>query len=134
MTRRDDMFNADPVTERRRLSRQARIYMEPIRERARRLAGERILRILDIGCGSGTLTIVLHEVFPEAHIIGIDRDQLALAIAQRVTEDRGITRVEYIAADVETSLPEGPFDLVFASMVLYHTRRPERLLGNAHAV
>jgi SAM-dependent methyltransferase len=133
MTRRDDMFNAEPVTERHRLSRQARIYLEPIRERAGRLADERVLRILDIGCGSGELTIMLREVFPEARVVGVDRDQLALAIARRILEERGITGVEYIAADVETELPEGPFDLVFASMVLYHTRRPERLLGNVHA-
>jgi len=133
MTLRDDMFNADPVTERHRLSQQARIYMEPIRERARRFAGERVLRILDIGCGSGELAIVLREVFPEAQVVGVDRDQLALAMARRAAEDRGITGIEYIAADAETNLPEGPFDLVLASMVLYHTRRPERLLGNAHA-
>jgi SAM-dependent methyltransferase len=133
MTIRDDMFNADPVTERHRLSRQARVYMEPIRERARRLAGERIVRILDIGCGSGELSMVLREVFPEAQVVAVDRDQMALAMAQRITEDRGVTGIEYIAADAETELPEGPFDLVLASMVLYHTRRPERLLGNAYA-
>src|SRR4051812_30787663 len=97
MTLREDMFNADPVTERHRLSRQARIYMEAIRERAPRVAGGDVQRILDIGCGSGELCIVLRDVFPEANVIGVDRDQLALSVARRIADERGITGIEYIA-------------------------------------
>src|SRR5690242_3481688 len=98
---RDDMFNADPVTERHRLSRQARIYMDAIRARAPRVATGEVQRILDVGCGSGELCILLREVFPQASVIGVDRDQLALSVARRIADERGVTGIEYIAGDAE---------------------------------
>lgn len=133
MPLRDYMFNADPVTERQRLSRQARIYAGSIRERAARFAGDGVRQILDIGCGAGEVAMVLREVFPEARVVGIDRDQQALAVARRWADERDIGGVEFIAGDAESELPKGPFDLVLASMVLVHTRRPSRLLANARA-
>jgi SAM-dependent methyltransferase len=130
---RDYMFNADPVTERQRLGRQAQLYAEAIRERALRLGGAGVRQILDIGCGSGEVAIALRELFPEARVVGIDRDQQALAVARRSAEERCASPIELIAGDAEAELPKGPFDLVLASMVLSHTRRPERVLVNACA-
>lgn len=133
MLLRDYMFNADPVAQRQRLRRQAEVFAEPIRDRAARVAGEAPRRILDIGCGTGETSVVLRQVFPEAPIVGIDRDQQALGVARRTAEDLSIPCVEYIVGDPETALPDGPFDLAIASMVLLHTRRPARVLCNAHA-
>lgn len=134
MAFRETMLSADPVTERHRLSRQARIYAGAIRERAPEIGGDRVRRVLDIGCGSGEISMVLREAFPEASIVGVDRDQQALAVAQRLVEERGYSGIEYRACDAEVELPEGPFDLVLASMVLVLSRRPDRLIANTFAV
>jgi SAM-dependent methyltransferase len=133
MAIRDYMFNADPVAERQRLRRQAELFAEPIRDKAHRVARKAPRRILDIGCGTGEASVILCQAFPEARIVGIDRDQQALGIARRAAEDLGISRIEYVIGDFETALPDGPFDLVLASMLLQHTRRPARVLLNAHA-
>ena len=42
----------------------------------------RISRILDLGCGSGSLMLELLEAFPEAKVIGIDYDPTLLLLAR----------------------------------------------------
>ena len=38
-------------------------------------------RILDLGCGTGTLTLMLHRANPVSDVVGIDADTKALKIA-----------------------------------------------------
>jgi ubiquinone/menaquinone biosynthesis C-methylase UbiE len=54
-------------------------------------------RVLDLGCGTGTLTLRLKQVHPDAEVVGLDADPRALRIAEvkaataglQVTFDRG---------------------------------------------
>src|SRR6185436_18933724 len=96
MLLREYMFNADPVAQRQRIRRQAQVFAEPIRDKATRLVGEAPRRILDLGCGTGETSVILRQIFPEAPIVGIDRDQQALDLARRSAEDLSIPSVEYI--------------------------------------
>lgn len=45
------------------------------------LAGHATQRILDIGCGTGSLAVMLKEAFPGAQVVGVDADEAALRIA-----------------------------------------------------
>jgi ubiquinone/menaquinone biosynthesis C-methylase UbiE len=40
-------------------------------------------RVLDLGCGSATLTILLKQMHPDAKIVGLDGDAKILEIASR---------------------------------------------------
>ncbi|NNC72825.1 MAG: methyltransferase domain-containing protein [Sphingomonadaceae bacterium] len=44
-------------------------------------------RILDIGCGTGTLALMLHSACPYVEIIGLDPDRDALYKARRSSDD-----------------------------------------------
>ena len=56
-------------------------------------------RALDVGCGSGRLTLWLA---PRAkHVVGLDRDGGALREARRLAEGDGISNAEFHEADVE---------------------------------
>jgi 16S rRNA G1207 methylase RsmC len=44
-------------------------------------------RLLDVGCGTGTLTISLAKRFPNAHVVGLDADGAGLAIARAKADD-----------------------------------------------
>ena len=69
-------------------------------------------RLLDVGCGPGTLTVRLATLFEEA--VGLDPDPAMLAEARRVAEKRGITNIRWIQAVAE-ELPHGapgPYRLV----------------------
>ena len=41
-----------------------------------------VSRVLDLGCGAGSLTLRLLESFPEAEVIGVDFDPTMLALAR----------------------------------------------------
>ena len=45
-------------------------------------------RILDLGCGTGTLTILLKEVAPLADVVGLDGDPEILKIAREKVRER----------------------------------------------
>lgn len=45
--------------------------------------------IVDVGCGTGSLALLLHRVEPGARIIGVDPDGEMLAMARRKADDAG---------------------------------------------
>ena len=47
-----------------------------------------------IPCGTGTLTLMLKRVYPEAHITGLDGDPQALDIAGLKLADRSVSEAE----------------------------------------
>jgi SAM-dependent methyltransferase len=70
---------------------------------AREPLGE--LRVLDVGCGSGRLTLAMA---PAARsVVGLDRDTAALEEARRHAAAAGLANVEFHEADVESASYEG---------------------------
>src|SRR5919201_3788598 len=47
-------------------------------------------RILDVGCGTGTLDLLIKEKHPDADVVGLDPDADILAIARRKAERAGV--------------------------------------------
>jgi SAM-dependent methyltransferase len=83
-------------------------------------------RILDIGCGPGTLTVDLaRRVAPSGTVVGID---LSAAVVQEATAHATAQRagnVSFRTGDFRAGdLPEGSFDAVHAHQVLQHLRDP----------
>ncbi|NNE88792.1 MAG: class I SAM-dependent methyltransferase [Silicimonas sp.] len=76
--------------------------------------------VVDIGCGSGTLTVAIKRQFPKARVIGVDLDEQMLGYAQRKTENVDLS-VELIKADA-THLPldDGLADRVVSSLFFHH--------------
>lgn len=77
------------------------------------------LRVLEIGCGTGNVTIRAKRIHPGAEFVGTDPDPLALARAQR--KARGLTGIQFERAYAQ-QLPfaDGEFDRVLSSMMLHH--------------
>jgi len=124
----------DPKNDRDRLIAQSFAFAQYIRLNTKRFIRSEPSRILDIGCGDGQLSLVLNRVYPKAQIVGIDKDPQAIETANRLQERAaGITgRIDYRAMDAEQDLPEGPFDLIYISMMLLHTRNPRKVLEMAY--
>jgi len=77
-------------------------------------------RVLDIGCGTGTLVITLARMHPEVDVVAIDPDPKALARARRKAERAGVAvRFDQGFAD---ALPyeDGGFDRVLSSFMFHH--------------
>ncbi|TNJ33448.1 SAM-dependent methyltransferase [Arenimonas terrae] len=87
-------------------------------------------RILELGCGWGSLTLWMAERFPQARITGVSnsRTQREHILAQAAR--RGLGNVEIITCDVnQLELPEGEFDRAVSIEMFEHMRNYRHLLG-----
>lgn len=77
-------------------------------------------RVLDLGCGTGTLTVMLKQSAPNAHITGVDGDPEVLSIAKSKSErtHKEITWDFGLAYDLP--YPDDYFDVVVSSLVIHH--------------
>jgi ubiquinone/menaquinone biosynthesis C-methylase UbiE len=77
-------------------------------------------RVLDIGCGTGTLAILIKKLHPPVDVVGLDPDPKALARAKRKAERAGIPiRLDQGFAD-ELPYKNASFDRVFSTLMFHH--------------
>lgn len=77
-------------------------------------------RVLDLGCGTGTLAIMTKRVHPEAEIVGIDADSKILGIARDKAARAGVeVMLDQGMAD-QLPYADNSFDRVLSSLVLHH--------------
>ena len=90
-------------------------------------------RILEVGCGTGTLSIALALELQRAHVSALDIDRAALSIARTKP---GAERVEWIQGCADNPPPEPEsWDCVVISLVLHHLQPDQQSLAlvAAHA-
>jgi ubiquinone/menaquinone biosynthesis C-methylase UbiE len=89
-------------------------------------------RVLEIGSGTGNLTIRAKRSHPGADVIGVDPDPLALARAQRKLHGRVGIRFDRGYAQ---KLPyhDGEFDRVLSSLMLHHLDSDAKAAAAAEA-
>jgi SAM-dependent methyltransferase len=68
-------------------------------------------RLLDVGCGPGTVTLPLADLFQE--VVGLDADAGMIREAQRLASERGVMNARWVQGRAEDlSADLGPFDVV----------------------
>jgi ubiquinone/menaquinone biosynthesis C-methylase UbiE len=78
-------------------------------------------RILDLGCGTGSTTIMLKQAFPNAEVVGLDLSPYMLLRSFHKSQNAGFN-IEWQQGDAEnTSFPDASFDLVTASLLFHET-------------
>ena len=83
-------------------------------------------RVLDIGCGTGTLAILIKRLHPDVSAVGLDPDPKALTRARKKAARAGVTIQFDRAFSDELPYPEASFDRVFSSFMLHHLREGNR--------
>jgi ubiquinone/menaquinone biosynthesis C-methylase UbiE len=116
----------------RRLMLQAAI-LKPITGRLLREAGlQPGMRVLDIGCGTGDVSLLAAElVGPSGAVVGIDRSPAALALARDRARAAGLRSVTFHQAAAEEYADPAPFDLAIGRYVLIHQADPAALIRAA---
>lgn len=76
------------------------------------------MKVLDLGCGTGTLTMMLKEAYPNASITGLDGDPQVLDIAHKKAGHLTIRWEQGLAYDLPYS--DSMFDRVVTSLVVHH--------------
>lgn len=83
-------------------------------------------RVLDIGCGTGSLVILIGRLHPGVDVVGLDPDPKALARARRKAERAALSiRFDEGFSD-ELPYPEASFDRVFSSFMFHHLGPDEK--------
>jgi ubiquinone/menaquinone biosynthesis C-methylase UbiE len=94
------------------------------------------MRVLDLGCGTGTLGIELKRTVPGAVVTGIDADERMLARAARKAARAGLEVGWQRARAERLPHPDASFERVLSSLFFHHLRPNEKraALREAHRV
>ncbi|MBF0324451.1 MAG: methyltransferase domain-containing protein [Alphaproteobacteria bacterium] len=96
--------------------------LRPARDLLGRVDLVRPARIADLGCGTGNVTQLLAERWPEARVWGVDSSPEMLRAA--AAEPSSVT---WVASDAASWQPEAPLDLLFSNAALQWLDDHERL-------
>src|SRR5690349_12868191 len=92
-------------------------------------------RVLDIGCGPGTITADLATIAAPGRVTALETTEAALDLARREISARGIGTVDFAVGDVHAlDFPDGSFDVVHAHQVLQHVDDPVTALREMRRV
>lgn len=132
MEQQSQYIFGDPEQDRLRSETQSRLIGQYLKRHARNFIGLEVQDILDVGCGDGQLGFALQEVYPQAKLVGIDRDPASIQRASASADARD-RDARFVVGDIQQGLPEGEFDFALASLVLLHTQQPAAVLRHAFA-
>jgi len=93
------------------------------------------MRLLDAGCGPGSITVGLAEAVAPGEVVGVDRSDAAVDAARALATQRGCANVRFEVGSVY-ALPygEGAFDAAFVHALLQHLGEPVRALTEIRRV
>ena len=78
-------------------------------------------RIIDLGCGTGSTTLMLKQAFPNAEIIGLDLSPHMLVMAEYKARQLGLDIQWQHGLAEATTLATETFDVVTASLLFHET-------------
>ena len=116
-----------------RLLRQADWYA-PYTRRLLTAAGIKPgMRVLDVGCGPGDVSFLAAElVGPQGSVVGVERDEAAVANARQRVADRGVGNVKFLLGDFREIHPGGEaFDALVGRLVLMYQVDPAAAVASA---
>jgi ubiquinone/menaquinone biosynthesis C-methylase UbiE len=119
----------DPLTKLLGLEKARRVLLDQAALRP-------LTRVLEIGCGTGSFSILIKRLHPDVEVVGLDPDLKALVRARRKST-RAAVSIQFDQG-FSDSLPyeEGTFDYVFSSMMFHHLtlEEKEKTLREVHRV
>ena len=77
-------------------------------------------RVLDLGCGTGTLAVMAKQCQPRAEVTGLDGDSKVLEIARAKAEKAGVDPIFDEGMSYQLPYGDETFDRVLSSLMLHH--------------
>jgi trans-aconitate 2-methyltransferase len=117
-----------------RYLRYADARLQPALDLIARISLERPELIVDLGCGTGHVTQVLQQRWPEAHLVGLDSSTQMLDKARQLTSE-----IEWQVGDIAayagaSRLGESRIDLLFSNAALHWLEGHRALLARLMAL
>jgi len=86
-------------------------------------------RILELGCGWGSLSLFMAEKYPDASITAVSNSAPQRVYIEGEARARGLSNLTVITADMNTFAPRGQFDRVVSVEMFEHMANWQVLLG-----
>jgi len=101
------------------------------RELLRRAGLTQGMRVADIGCGSGLVSLwIAAQLGAGGSVTGVDMSGEQLRVAEKNAGAAGLTNVSFQEASAyETKLPRGQFELVYSRFLMCHLTDPAKALS-----
>ncbi|MBE9079081.1 methyltransferase domain-containing protein [Romeria aff. gracilis LEGE 07310] len=92
-------------------------------------------RLLDCGCGPGSISCDFASVLTSGHVIGIDRESSQIELARNRAVSRNLTNITFnIGSIYELPFSDSSFDVVFAHAIFEHLASPNAALSEVFRV
>jgi tRNA (cmo5U34)-methyltransferase len=90
-----------------------------------------VRRVLDLGAGTGLMSLAVLERYPEAELVLVDG---AAEMLGQARERLPVGATTTVLADLREALPEGPFDAVVSALAIHHLEDLDKrdLLARVH--
>jgi ubiquinone/menaquinone biosynthesis C-methylase UbiE len=106
-------------------------FLRDLTEDVLRRAGlKQGMRVLDLGCGVGDVSLIAGQlVGPSGWVLGIDRSEDAIKVAERRAVEAGQCYwVHFAAADLASFVPQVEYDVVIGRLILMYLPDPAATL------
>jgi ubiquinone/menaquinone biosynthesis C-methylase UbiE len=117
-----------------RLQLQAKVLEGPTRRLIQECGIRPGMRVLDIGCGAGDVSMLLADVVGNSgSVVAIDQERQAIDVARSRAAQAGYGQIEFDVATDESFERYAPFDAAIGRYVLVHQRDPAQMVRRAAA-
>jgi ubiquinone/menaquinone biosynthesis C-methylase UbiE len=108
---------------------EAQALLASVSDHVRHISAQPGMRILDAGCGSGSMAREIAKAAPGSVVVGIDlRDKYA-GYARRRAEAEGLRNLTFETGDVrELPFADGAFDIIWTKYLLQWVVDPMRAM------
>ncbi|HJS68971.1 MAG TPA: class I SAM-dependent methyltransferase [Nitrososphaera sp.] len=86
-------------------------------------------RLLDVGCGTGSLLAKMHDEYRKSSFVGVDPSSKAVARARRLVRRKPISIMKQAG---ESMTFENEFDIAYLGESLYAARDKQKVVSNCH--
>jgi ubiquinone/menaquinone biosynthesis C-methylase UbiE len=76
--------------------------------------------VLDLGCGTGTLTILTKQLHPDSEVVGLDGDPKVLEIARAKAAKAGLEISLDLGMAFDLPYPDNSYDRVLSCLMFHH--------------
>ncbi len=85
--------------------------------------------VLDLGCGAGEITCELAKRFPNFSFLGVDHSEAGINRAKGNAQSLGLDNISFLAADMETYIPDSKIDIVLMFDSFHHLTKPQGFIN-----
>ena len=86
-------------------------------------------RILELGCGWGSLSLFMAQAYPSSHITAVSNSRSQRSAILGLAAERGLTNLDVVTADMNVFEPEGRFDRIVSVEMFEHMANWRPLLA-----